>query len=152
MQNEWQNKPQNANNKNVDNQNTGKSNIANPHKFTYKFTKKNFAILRLESITSLEQAKTLANIEAFAMASQLPKTTSEEFYLHQLKNFKIIEENGKENGILIEAHNFGAGDILEIKQNNGKIMMVSFNESYIKEIDLKAEKIYLCGKFSDNMN
>ena len=49
--------------------------------------------------------------------------------------------DGAALGTVSAVHNFGAGDILEIKPDAGEPLMVPFTDAVVPEIDMKARRI-----------
>ena len=47
------------------------------------------------------------------------------------------------NELIKNIENFGAGDLINIKKNNNKDILVPMNDENIKSIDLKNKKIIL---------
>lgn len=92
-------------------------------------TKKKEFICSLDGCLDRNTAETLKNTELFCFRSELQEPDENEYYFADLKNMEVLDENGKKIGIVTNVANFGAGDIIEIKFNNGKEEMYPFTSS-----------------------
>lgn len=129
--------------------------LADYHPITDKTGKKQFApsihschkgvvIATLEGITDRNAALSLKNTELFIKRSQLPQLEDEEeFYYSDLIGLQAQLEDGTIYGDVVAVHEYGAGDILEIKRaGTGKNEMLSFTYENVPEIKIK-EKILI---------
>lgn len=97
--------------------------------------KKNVFYVSIADITTREQADDLKGTELFIERKQLPSDEDiETFFYDDLIGLNVIDLNKKPVGIIHAVQNFGAGDILEIKDTNGKKHLISFNKEAVKEI------------------
>lgn len=102
------------------------------------FVRKNQVICSLENIENKEEAEQIIGKELFILRSDLPETEEGEFYYSDLVGMDVVEQDKNSFiGKVIAVHNFGAGDILEIKSESGKNEMFSFNEQNFPNINLK---------------
>ena len=72
--------------------------------------------------------------------NELSKLKKNEYYHKDLMNCKVLDFNLKELGIVKAIHNFGAGDLLELKNHN---YMIRLHDIEKKNIDLKNKIIIL---------
>lgn len=102
---------------------------------------KDFFLIKLEEITSREDADSLKGIKLYLDRSDLPENLEEEtYYIEDLKGLRVIP-HGKpdlqDNRSTVTAvHNFGAGDILEIRLEN-KTFFIPFRKEAIPDVSLK---------------
>lgn len=69
---------------------------------------------------------------------QLPAPEDDELYVADLIGMQVIHIDGRNLGAVKAAHNFGAGDILEIQPASGPTFLLPFTEDDIPEIDAAA--------------
>ncbi len=90
---------------------------------------------KIKGVDDRNIAETLIGIELFATRDVLPELEEEEFYHTDLIDLKVMVE-GVEVGKVIDMHNFGAGDIIEVSLNGNKEML-PFTLEYVPVINVK---------------
>jgi 16S rRNA processing protein RimM len=104
-------------------------------------------IVSFNDNTSRNLVEDLRGLKLYITRDMLPQINEDEFYNQDLKNLKILSPDLKEQGHILDVHNFGAGDIIEMKILNQKnTVFLPFNQEYIIEINL--EKQYLIFDFA----
>ena len=77
-----------------------------------------------------------------APASALPETGDDEYYIRDLVGLQVFTGGDASAGKVIAAHDFGAGDILEIKlTGEPKPVMVPFTREDVPVVDLKGGRL-----------
>ncbi|UFX98504.1 ribosome maturation factor RimM [Candidatus Gromoviella agglomerans] len=89
-------------------------------------------VLELESIDSVEKAQSLAGKFMYIDSNELPILPDGEDYIANLLGLQVFSDNDQLVGRIIDVHNFGAGDILQI--DNG--ILLPFNDNFVKSVDL----------------
>ena len=119
--------------------------LASPYKETYKeiiilnynvMPKK--IIIQIESIGSIEDATPLINRSLVTLKKELPATSLNEFYWHQLVDKKVINHEGLQLGLVESLFTSGENDILVIKNNkkDKKEILIPFMNDFIINVDL----------------
>lgn len=91
--------------------------------------KKDSVICRIEGCLNRNKAETMKGMQLFCLRSDLPDIKSDkEFYIHDLKNSCVKDEEGVMVGVVNDVANYGAGDIIEIKFTDGQLLMFPFTE------------------------
>lgn len=103
----------------------------------------NFVLARAPEIKSREEATSLSSSPLFVDREQLPATQDNEFYLEDLVGLNVVDLSGAKCGVVVGIHNFGAGDIAELKNVPGRkgTILVAFTEANFPQIDLDARQI-----------
>lgn len=108
-------------------------------KFDIKITSQNDTILlaRVNGITDRTIAETLIGSELYVEKENFPVLEESEYYHSDLIGMTVCDQNDKIYGIVTALHNFGAGDIIEIKldDSNHKVMH-SFKNAIFPKVDL----------------
>ena len=95
-------------------------------------------IARLKGCDSREAADKLNGVELFIDRSELAEPEDEdEFYLADLIGLEVRDPQGERIGDVAAVHDFGAGDILEIRPVDGPAFMVAFTRESVPEIDIQ---------------
>ena len=99
--------------------------------------KDDLLIVTVEGVTDRDAAARLTNLELYASREYMPEAEEDEFYHADLIGLKAIDESTVEIGAVIALHNFGAGDIIEIKPNaGGSNLLLPFTKKVVPHIDL----------------
>lgn len=94
-----------------------------------------YILAEIDGITSREQVDAIKGTELFIDRDQLPEPDAGEYYIEDLVGMKAVNQAGKDAGIVIAVHNFGAGDLLEIKPNSGEPYLVPFTDEHVPEVN-----------------
>lgn len=96
---------------------------------------KEVSIVRFKDIATREAAEALNGIALFVDRSALPADLEEEeFYHADLIGLAVRDETGAEIGTVSAVHDFGAGDILEVKREGGPSVMIHFTRAAVPEV------------------
>ena len=99
-------------------------------------------VARLKGITDRTSAEALKGVELYVARDQLPATDESEFYHADLIGLSAVDAAGQPLGAIIAVHNFGAGDLLEIRMiASGKTEFVPFTDDVVPEVDIRAGKV-----------
>ncbi len=111
------------------------------HRFEIKVTGHSKELLRvkIKGIDDRTAAEGLKGTEFYVSRSVLPDLTDDEFYLEDLVGMKVLlAADRSEAGTVSGVFNFGAGDILEIREKStGRLEMIPFTRQYVPEVNVK---------------
>lgn len=112
-------------------------------KFTLTFLrspKPGLAIVRAPEIRDREDAMALAGKKLYAPRTALPPVESDdEFYIEDLIGLEAASDAGRPLGRIAAVHNFGAGDVLEIKRG-ASALFVPFTLSALPHVDIASRR------------
>jgi len=105
-------------------------------------------IAQIDGVTNRDAAQKLQGMQLFVERQSLDDDLDEdEFYQTDLIGFRVIalDAQGKDEtiGRISAFFNFGAGDLVEIKNEAGKSWLVPFSRAAVPLIDKKQEIIRL---------
>jgi len=89
----------------------------------------------LQNCNTRNCAEKLNGKKIFIDKNNLPKTKKEYFYI-SLINCVVMTSNNKLLGNIINIDNFGAGDLINIKNSNGKSFYIPMNKDNIVKVDI----------------
>jgi 16S rRNA processing protein RimM len=99
-------------------------------------------IARIKGVTTREAAEALNHTKLYIERARLPARQDEEWYHADLIGLAAMDRDGKTIGAVVAIHNFGAGDLIEIKpQGGGEPHMVPFTDANVPEIDIAAGRV-----------
>jgi 16S rRNA processing protein RimM len=117
---------------------------------------KDFFVARFKGISDRNAAERLRHVELFVDRARLPATAApDEFYQADLVGLALVDRAGGALGTVIAVHNFGAGDLIEVRLNaRHNTVMLPFNETVVPEIDIAAGRLVVelpDGTFDDDL-
>ena len=97
-------------------------------------------VARVEGVTTREAAERLRGLALYSPRDALPPPeTEDEFYHADLIGLEARLVSGEALGRVVAVHNFGAGDLLEIRlSNEPRTVLVPFTHEIVPELDLTA--------------
>lgn len=116
--------------------------------------KPGLALASAREIRTREEAEALAGARLFVARAALPAVEDEdEFYHEDLIGLSVFDESGAPQGRVAAVHNFGAGDILELKDRPGgaKSALIPFTRAAVPEIDLAAGRLVVVAALLDGV-
>ncbi len=104
---------------------------------------KDHFVATLSGVADRNAAEKLANTKLYVPRERLPEPEeADEFYHADLIGLAVVDRGGTQLGTVIAVHNFGAGDLIEVKpQAGGKTELVAFNAIDVPVVDIAAGKI-----------
>lgn len=91
---------------------------------------------KIQGLTDRNQAEALRGIKLFVDRSQLPKADEGTYYHADLIGLKVVLTTGEDLGVVIDVHNFGAGDIIEVGEDKNHTTLVPFSDAAIDEVNM----------------
>ncbi len=99
-------------------------------------------IIRFRDVDGRNAAEALRDVKLYVDRDRLPATSNDEFYHADLVGLVAMTPSGDLFGDVIGIHNYGAGDIIELKiAGSGETMMLSFNEKTFPAVDVAGGRI-----------
>jgi 16S rRNA processing protein RimM len=106
---------------------------------------KDHFVATLSGIGDRDAAEKLANLKLYVPRERLPALIeTDEFYHADLIGLAVFNKAGEQLGTVLAVHNFGAGDLIEVRlAAGGKTEMISFNEHNVPTVDIAAGRIVI---------
>ncbi|KFB08697.1 ribosome maturation factor RimM [Nitratireductor basaltis] len=96
---------------------------------------KNVLVVSFAGVNDRSGAEALAGARLFVERAVLPQDLDEEEYYHaDLIGLSVRDAAGEDFGKVIAVHDFGAGDILEVKPVSGRSVMMPFTRDAVPEV------------------
>jgi 16S rRNA processing protein RimM len=97
---------------------------------------------RIAGIRDRNAAEALKGMELFTERARLPETDEDEWYYADLIGLEASTPEGERLGEIIAVQNFGAGDLLEIRgDEGGRSVLVPFTQAAVPVIDVKGGRV-----------
>ena len=97
--------------------------------------------VKVKGIDDRNTAETLVGTAFYVNRNLLPDLKEDEFYHTDLIGLNVQNTSGEKIGEVNALYNFGAGDIIELKLNDGSLEMLPFTEAYVPTINIKEHYI-----------
>lgn len=102
-------------------------------------------IARAPEVGTREEAQSLKGVRLYAPRSALPEPEEDAFYLDDLVGLRAVDEDGAPLGRVSAVYNFGAGDLIELKDAPGKkgSQLVPFTKAAVPVVNLQAGTVMI---------
>ena len=102
---------------------------------------KDLFVARFAGVKDRNAAEALTNLKLYVSRDRLPPAAEGEFYHADLVGLAAVTPDGTSLGTVTAVHNFGAGDVIEIKPESGETLLVPFTDTAVPEIDIAAGRM-----------
>jgi len=104
---------------------------------------KDHLVVRLKGVNDRNAAERLTNTKLFVARERLPATEADdEFYHADLIGLGVVDSAGNALGSIAAIHNFGAGDLIEVKPVQGNTtVLLPFTEAVVPVVDIASRRI-----------
>lgn len=115
-----------------------------------------FFVARLKGVADRNAAEALRNAELFVARERLPAPAeSDEFYHADLVGLAVVDRDGQALGTVLAVHNFGAGDLLDVKLDARRnSVLLPFNATVVPQVDIARGRVTVElpeGTFEDDL-
>jgi 16S rRNA processing protein RimM len=99
---------------------------------------KGTVLARMSGVGDRTAADALKGVRLYVPRTALPEPDEGEFYHADLVGLSVIDQGGETLGKVHAMHDFGAGDLLEMQLEDGRLVMLPFTQDCVPTVDLKA--------------
>ena len=101
----------------------------------------NKLIAMLEDCQDRDSALALKGKKIYSSRKNFPKTKSHEYYVIDLIGCKVKNIENQNLGVVVNIQNFGASDLMEVKNNFQKIFYIPMNDGNVVNVDTRKKMI-----------
>ncbi len=103
---------------------------------------KNFALVKFEGINSINELMEFKGAFLYVEEQTIRDSLEEdEFLIDELVSLEVFDQDDKKLGFVVGVSNNGASDLLSVKTNSKKIVLVPFVKAIVTDVDIKNRKI-----------
>lgn len=102
---------------------------------------KNQAILKFKGYDNINDIEKYKNASLWVTRENAIPLEEGEFYIADIINAKVYEENGNELGVLTEVMETGANDVYVVQMKHGKEVLIPAIQDCIVEVDVEEPKV-----------
>ena len=104
--------------------------------------------VKIIGVDNRNDAETFRGKELFILEKHLPATKDGEYYLFQLENLKVVNEEKELIGSIDQIMKTGANDVLVVKPSSGSVdkkeRLIPFSkDEIIRKVDLETRLVYV---------
>jgi 16S rRNA processing protein RimM len=99
------------------------------------------ALIKFAGINSPEEVQSLHNWTVEIPEEDARELEEDEYFLHDLAGLTLIDGEGRERGVVVEAYEGGGGVLLNVRRADGKEFELPFAADLCTDIDLDAKKM-----------
>lgn len=99
------------------------------------------ALLKFAGIDTPEDVQLLHNWTVEIPETEARALDEDEYFLHDLVGLTLVDAEGRERGVVVEAYEGGAGILLNVKRPDGRTFELPFAADLCTEIDLPAKRM-----------
>jgi 16S rRNA processing protein RimM len=103
----------------------------------------NLVIASVKGCTDRNQAQALVGTKLYINREQLASSGEEEYYYHDIIGMTVLDDQENLVGKVKDVENYGAGDFLEIVDEQEKIYTLPFNKDAVSVVDIPNRKMYI---------
>jgi 16S rRNA processing protein RimM len=105
---------------------------------------KSYWVAQLRGVRDRNAAERLANTKLFVPRDRLPAAETDEFYHADLIGLAAVTTDGRQLGTVVAIHDFGAGNILELRQDGKRdTVMLPFTSATVPVVDIAGRRIVI---------
>ncbi len=105
---------------------------------------KNFALVKFNGINSIDELLPYKGAFLYVQENTIRENLEEdEFLIDELVGLEIFDQTDKKQGFVIGVSNNGAHDMLSVKTNSKKIVLIPFVKAIVTGVSIKDKKIFI---------
>lgn len=104
---------------------------------------KQFVILKLDGINTMDEALMLKNKPLLVTRDMAVKCEKDEYFIADLISLEVYDEENNYIGVISEVYQTGANDVYEIKRSSEDTVLVPAIKDCIKQVDLANKKMII---------
>lgn len=105
---------------------------------------KNFAIVKFEGIDSIDELLQYKGLYLYVEETVIRESLEDdEFLIDELVNMQVFDANDKKLGFVVGVSNNGANDLLSVKTNSKKIVLIPFVKAIVTDVSIADRKVII---------
>ena len=105
---------------------------------------KNYALVKFQEINSINELMEYKGAFLYVPEMTIRENLEEdEFLIDELVGLEIYDDTDKKQGFVVGVSNNGANDLLSVKTNSKKIVLIPFVKAIVTDVKIKDKKIII---------
>jgi len=97
---------------------------------------KTVVVTKFKGLDDRNAAEALNGTDLYVQRDELPPPDEDEFYYEDLTGIEVRDLAGEMLGKIVSVHDFGAGDLLEVRPRRGASYYIPFTREFVPVVDL----------------
>jgi len=103
---------------------------------------KNVALVKFAGINSIDELLPYKGAFLYVQEDTIRENLDEdEFLIDELVGLEIFDQDGKKQGFVVGVSNNGANDLLSVKTNSKRVVLIPFVKAIVTDVSIKDKKI-----------
>jgi 16S rRNA processing protein RimM len=98
-------------------------------------------IVSFREITDRTEAERWRDRYFLVPSSEVPPPEDDEIYVHELIDMRVVLASGEPLGTVTDVYELPQGLTLDVRRENGKTVMLPFNDQFVTRLDREARVI-----------
>lgn len=108
-------------------------------------------VARVAGVNDRSAAEKLKGVKLYVDRARLPEAENGAYYHYDLIGLAAVDPDGAPIGEIVAVHNFGAGDILEVRLAGGRSSeLLPFTDAVVPEVDIRAGRVVIAMPVDDD--
>lgn len=104
---------------------------------------KQFVLLKLEGVDTMDDALKLRNYFLYVSRKDAVKCEKDEYFIADLYGLDVFDEEGNKLGTLKEVYQTGANDVYEIEKEDNTTFLIPAIHECVKNVDIMNNKMII---------
>ncbi len=105
---------------------------------------KNYALVKFNGINSINDLMEFKGAFLYVEEETIRENLEEdEFLIDELVSLEVFDRDNKKLGFVVGVSNNGASDLLSVKTNSKKIVLIPFVKAIVTDVSIKDKKIVI---------
>ena len=105
---------------------------------------KNFALVKFDGINSINELMEYKGAFLYVEENTIRENLEEdEFLIDELVGLSVFDTDGKKQGFIVGVSNNGASDLLSVRTNSKKVVLIPFVKAIVPEVSIKDKKVVI---------
>lgn len=100
-------------------------------------------VAMLSGVEDRNAAEALKGLELYVPRARFPRAKREEWYVADLVGLDAEDGAGRKLGRVVTVDNYGAGDVIEIRRDDGAALVLPFTRRAVPVVDIDARRIVI---------
>ena len=105
---------------------------------------KSFALVKFDGINSINELMEYKGAFLYVEENTIRENLEEdEFLIDELVGLSVFDTDGKKQGFVVGVSNNGASDLLSVRTNSKKVVLIPFVKAIVPEVSIKDKKVVI---------
>lgn len=99
--------------------------------------------IKVEDVSTIQQAETLLGLEAYLPAEVLPQLKGKAFYYHEIIGFAVADQQGTNLGTVLDVLDNPGQDLLKVEHPSGKEILLPLVDDLLLEVNRSTKTLHV---------